>query len=128
MKNLWLDRTLFVCPIYYTLCTTEKDFQRELKRLDVDRQSWPAFMASKTANASVHFLENEGKTCAIVCIAPIDRDPVEVAGLLVHEAVHIWQEARDDVGERSPSSEFEAYAIQHIAQNLMAEYRRQVFN
>lgn len=44
----------------------------------------------------------------------------------MHEAVHIWQEMREKIGERFPSAEFEAYAIQRIAQNLMHSFMEQV--
>ncbi len=54
------------------------------------------------------------------------RDPVEVAGLLVHEAVHVWQAYAQSIGERTPGEEQEAYAIQGIAQELMAEFARQM--
>jgi hypothetical protein len=49
-----------------------------------------------------------------------------VAGLLVHEAVHIWQEHCERIGEDSPGRETEAYSIQWISQQLFWEYVRQV--
>ena len=52
------------------------------------------------------------------------RNPIEVAGLLVHEAVHVWQGYCIDIGEREPGKEQEAYGIQAIAQELMAEFAR----
>lgn len=64
---------------------------------------------------------------AIVCFPPgPDRDSIEVAGLLVHEAVHIWQEYLIHIGEKYPGVETEAYAIQRISMGLMSEYSRQV--
>ena len=62
-----------------------------------------------------------------MCIAVTgNRLPVEVAGLLVHEAVHVWQEYADRIGETHPGREQEAYAIQAISQELMTEYARRV--
>ena len=46
----------------------------------------------------------------------------QIHGLLLHEAVHIWQELREKMGEESPSAEFEAYTVQSIAQNLFEMY------
>lgn len=127
MKANWLNRNLMVCPLYYTLCTTDAMFRKELLRLNVSLDRWPRFVLTDHANATCHFFEWQNKRCAIVCIPPNPkRTGVEVAGLLVHEAVHIWQEARDHIGEKFPSSEFEAYSIQTIAQMLMWEYARQV--
>lgn len=50
------------------------------------------------------------------------RDLIEVHGLILHEAVHIWQRLKELMGEDSPSIEFEAYSIQAIAQDLFSMY------
>ncbi|MEI1687074.1 hypothetical protein V8P55_02170 [Acinetobacter baumannii] len=47
-----------------------------------------------------------------------DKDQIQVYGLLLHEAVHVWQIVKRRMGEREPSVEFEAYSIQAIAQDL----------
>ena len=51
--------------------------------------------------------------------------PPEVAGRLVHEAVHVWQRYCDHIGERRPGNEQEAYGIQSIAQELMQSFVEQ---
>ncbi|AKQ30297.1 TPA: hypothetical protein ACJKZO_002847 [Acinetobacter baumannii] len=51
-----------------------------------------------------------------------DKDRIQVYGLLLHEAVHIWQIVKRRMGEREPSVEFEAYSIQAIAQELFEMY------
>ncbi|MDN8191865.1 hypothetical protein QZK04_17625 [Acinetobacter baumannii] len=51
-----------------------------------------------------------------------DKDQIQVYGLLLHEAVHIWQIVKRRMGEREPSVEFEAYSIQAIAQDLFEMY------
>lgn len=50
------------------------------------------------------------------------RSLQQVHALLVHEAVHLWQDARRVLGEKEPSAEFEAYAVQSISQRLMEAY------
>ncbi|GAA0809516.1 hypothetical protein [Cupriavidus gilardii] len=129
MRNEWLDRDLLRSPVYFTLCTNAAQFHAELRSMKVPRDTWPNFLTTARADATAHFFNNPAKdVCCIVCIHPDkDRDQIEIAGLLVHEAVHIWQETRDLIGERNPSPEFEAYAVQSISQRLMWEYRRQVF-
>ena len=50
------------------------------------------------------------------------RISVEIHGLLLHESVHVWQRIRQRMGEHNPSTEFEAYSIQAIAQDLFAMF------
>lgn len=122
MRSKWLDRDLIVGP-YFTLCTTEKQFRRELKRLKVE----PMKFINAGADATTHHLISpDGRQCSIVCM-PHDKAATRPQryGLLVHEAVHIWQWFVDSIGETSPSHEFEAYSIQSISQRLIDEYDRQ---
>lgn len=53
---------------------------------------------------------------------------IQIHSLLLHEAVHVWQKVRFLMGESSPSSEFEAYSIQRIAQDLFEMFGRSEFN
>lgn len=79
------------------------------------------------SDATMHTFDHEdGGAVCIVCLHEWQgRSPVEVAGLLIHEAVHIWQTYCDLIGERAPGREQEAYGIQAIAQELMAAFVRQ---
>lgn len=126
MKPLWLDRNLVQSPCFLTLCASPATFAHVLKHLKVPQDQTPAFV-SGGKSATVHFFESpEHNLCAVVCISPnATVEPIQVAALLVHEAVHVWQAIREDLGEKDPSSEFEAYSIQSIAQGLMYEYARQ---
>ena len=126
MKNKWLDRNLLVLNGYYTLCTTEKQYNAALKHLRVKHREAPSFLASPRANATVHHFNCEDKYCAVVCLGNTkERTNAQVLALLVHEAVHIWQEFKENIGEGAPGRELEAYAIQSISQSLITEYFRQ---
>jgi len=124
-----LDRSLIWSPIQYGLCISDAQYQRELTRLGVIDPS--PFLSRPTAGATTHFLDSTdatnippGDTIAIVCIRRRDDvDPINVAALLCHEAVHIFQWVCSCIGESTPSNEFEAYSIQWIAQQLMFAYR-----
>ena len=119
----WLDRSLMECSYHYGLCTSEAEFKRELRRLKVPAEDWPRWIANDHSDATVHYLENDGRGAAIVCIRITpERTGLEIAGLLVHEAVHIWQAHCENIGEKEPAAEQEAYAIQSIAQSLMQAY------
>lgn len=128
MKSKWLDRSLFISSHYFTLCTTEKQYQKILKHLGMPKSERPPFLLNWHADATAHYFENQsaGKKSVVVCLGSTEgKDLIQVYALLVHEAVHIWQQVKADYGETSPSPELEAYAIQNLSQALMFEYQRQ---
>lgn len=127
-KVTWCDTTLVKTPIHYGLCLRESDFHAELRRMGVPRDHWPPFIRTAHADATAHHFEStsEYRDATIVCVdmeRAKKRDPLEVVGLLVHEAMHIWQRIREHIGETNPSSEFEAYSVQWIVQELCGAYR-----
>jgi hypothetical protein len=124
VKPQWLERSLIVGP-YFTLCLSEVAFRDVASKLKWrDPGPW---IRTTQADATAHHAFNEdGEPCTIVCVRGFEgRDPVSVAGLLIHEAVHIWQRWCDDKGEDSPGHETEAYAVQWLSQQLMWEFVRQ---
>lgn len=125
-KTKWLDRAVFLSPVYYCLCTTEKEYKRVLKRLDID---YPIeWLKNEWSGACTHFATNDkGQVCAVVCM-PINmkRTLVEMHAMLVHEATHISQEIMSHIGEKHPSSEFQAYVIQKISLELIGEFMRKL--
>lgn len=123
----WIDRWLFLSPYCIGLCRDEESFNKELKRLKVPVKNWPKWVKGERSDATTHFFEKDDNRglCCIVCIRNRKGiDNIAVIGLLVHEAVHIWQAIKDEIGEKEPSSEFEAYAIQDISQRLIESYRK----
>lgn len=119
-KITYCDDTLIKSQVIYGLCKTEKALKKELKRLKVKSKCDFLLYGS---NATTHFFENNGKFVAIVCIDNEHLTKIESYGLLIHEAVHIWQKNKESMGEDSPSEEFEAYSIQCIAQRLIEAYQ-----
>lgn len=121
----WLDRRVGAAGPYLTLCLNESEFRQamsHLKSKDIPR--WVNHGSGATTHTFDH--EKQGVVC-IVCMQDyVNRDPIEIAGLLVHEAVHVWQNYCDTIGERDPGREQEAYAVQAISQELMAELRRRM--
>ncbi len=125
VKDLFLPRTL-IYGHYLVLCTTEKMFHDLLNYIEYPKGSWPKWV-NTGANATTHTVDHDGKTVCIVCIAepPKNITNIQIAAMLVHEAVHVWQRNMESIGEDNPSVEFEAYSIQIIAQNLMEAYVEQ---
>ena len=122
----WLDRRIAAPGPYLTLVFSQGEFDAALKRLKVPAGA--GYLSTEQADATTHIVTSpRSGIAAVVALGPSSgRSPIEVAGLLVHEAVHIWQHYCDWIGGRDPGDEQEAYAVQAISQELMAEYSRRV--
>lgn len=121
----WLSRKIAFEGPYLTLVLSESELKQACAYLNVPAQDWPV----PPANARAYSFESpvHGEV-VIVCLAQTDppASAIQVAGLLVHEAVHVWQHYCDRIGETNPGREQEAYAIQLISQSLMGEYARRM--
>ena len=94
----------------YTLFTSRKKMRKAgFEPADID------------APAATHFYDDE-KIVVLLDKKANVTDSEKVA-LLVHESVHVWQEIRNRMGEKEPSSEFEAYSVQSIFLGLLGLYQ-----
>ena len=120
----WCDEEIAFCKLKYCLVTDEATYLRVMKSKGV---SYPSRFISEGSSATTHtFISETEGGIALVCLDlndSLSHPGIEIAGLLVHEAVHIWQRDCELRGEKHPSDEYEAYAIQIISQNLMWQYR-----
>lgn len=118
-KVVWCNRGWL--PTHFGFCPSEKAWDREMKRLQVEDEPYPRTDGRCTTLAN----RASGKFCILVTIGehidPKD-DPIGVLGLIVHEAAHVWQQIKKDIGEKRPSAEFEAYALQAIFIQLSSAY------
>lgn len=71
--------------------------------------------------AATHFYDDE--KIVVLLDDKADVTDSEKVALLVHESVHVWQEIRNRMGEKEPSSEFEAYSVQSIFLGLLSIYQ-----
>lgn len=130
VKPAWLSRATF-SAVPYTLVTSEAMLRDVLKDMDYPHpEREHMFGGNKDARAMCSWWGVDADWKAIVQIDgtnPDNHSPIDIAGALVHEAVHIWQRTMQVAGEDSPSKEFMAYGIEFISENLMREYSRQVF-
>ena len=110
--------TLFVSPfghLRYALALSKK----HMKQLGVDKNE---FLSLGTP-AQAGFFNVDKSVLVVVQIGSTKkRNAHEVNAIIVHEAVHVWQEIREMMCEKEPSSEFEAYSIQKISLDLMSEF------
>ncbi len=91
-----------------------------MKEMEVEDEPYPGSDGRCTT------FTKDGKTRILVTVregAEKEHPPVEIAGILVHEATHVWQEVRAAMGEREPSIEFEAYSVQAIFQELYSAFQ-----
>jgi hypothetical protein len=125
MSFKWLDRRTAHPGPYLTLVRSEADYIKALKHCKATPiDTW---IKTPHANATCHNLNHaDGSRCSIVAIRVTTQTPIEIAGLLVHESVHIVQDYFDYIGEHTPGREQQAYATQGISQELMTEYARQI--
>lgn len=114
MTILWADKALFVSPVEYGLCTSEKEF----KALFPSQE----FLAEKNL-AETKLLELEGTWKILVCLSRTNRKN-DICSI-VHESVHVWQFIKDYIGEQLPGIEQEAYCIETIYNNLTQAYDKQ---
>lgn len=121
-KTHWHDRTLLSGP-YVTLALSEEQFHRALKHCKIPRKERGTWIATPQANATAHTFHKDSD---LLCVVSLQLKPgiekASIYGLLVHEAVHVWQQFRRHIGEDAPSDEFEAYSIQAISQRLIDAY------
>lgn len=103
-------------PVEFGFCPNGKAWRRQMKRMGVSDADYP------TSDGAATTFTKDGKTIVLITVrdgAEHERTLIELIGILVHEAAHVWQEVRLATGERSPSIEFEAYSMQAITQELL---------
>ena len=118
-----IDGTLFTLHFDLSLCTTEKDFHKRLKRFGVPAKKYPEFIEGG-GSAWTHILTNETTGDRAIIVTIRNSKDKENIYFLIHEAVHIWQAEIKLIGEENPSDEFMAYSIQNISQRLIEAYKK----
>lgn len=116
-RVIWCDRGWQ--PVHFGFCPSKKAWKREMKKMGCS-EPYPGMDGRCTT------FTKDGKVVVIVTLrdgSENERTVCEVAGLLVHEATHVWQTIREDIGEKDPSPEFEAYSMQAIFQELFSTYQ-----
>jgi hypothetical protein len=123
-KDLWLERGMFVGG-FLALVTTQEEFVEALK--DIECTDYTDAFVPNGWPACTHSFDNVKGSVA--CIVGFDikkaaeQDPIDVAALLVHEAVHVWQTNEKAAGKLGCfGDEGEAYSIQNISTRLMTAY------
>lgn len=124
----WHDRKLLMGG-YLAFVTSQEEFDQALK--DMECHDYETKFVPNGWPACTHSFDDVNGSVA--CIVGLDmaraaeQDPIDVAALLVHEAVHVWQHNESSAGKLGCfGTEGEAYAIQNISTQLMTEYARRL--
>lgn len=114
-RVVWIDRGWQ--PVDIGFCPSKAAWKRLAREMGIKRLPYP-----QAAGTATRFSKPGCERVVVTLADDIEeagRSRVEIAGLLCHEATHVWQavrEAMNDPGQ--PSVEFEAYAMQAIFQGL----------
>ena len=103
-------------PFYVGFTTEPSAFEGEMRRLGV-KNAGPAISESSahTAATTHHLSSSSGSYALVVMPKPSRKHSREqYAALVAHEATHVMQEMRDQLGELG--REGEAYIVQQIVQ------------
>lgn len=106
----------YISPFQHVQYTLARN-QIHMDLLFEDMNNVDKFLSIEGAAAQVDFY-SDGAYAVVQLGETSERKLIEIYGLLLHEAVHVWQKVKKLMGEKEPSSEFEAYSIQAIAQDL----------
>jgi hypothetical protein len=120
-EPMWLSTEIGIPLFNWCLCIDEKAYNKALAQLAKEGKhltpSWPDH------GAKCQFVMRFGEATDCIVMLVENKDPIENAVLLVHEAVHIWQIFFRGIGEQNPSDEFMAYTIQNITHRLYHAYQ-----
>lgn len=120
----WLSRELITGP-RLMLALSERDYMRGHKEIAGAHAAAKAWIVGGDATTHMYAHATYGLSCIVCLRDPGDIDSIQIASLLVHEAVHVFQFWCKEMGEHAPSDEFQAYAIQAISRQLMESYAHQ---
>ncbi|MFW1769962.1 hypothetical protein [Acinetobacter baumannii] len=116
----------YISPFQHVKYTLARN-QIHMDLLFEDMNKVDPFLSIEGAAAQVDFY-SDGAYAVVQLGDTSERKLIEIYGLLLHEAVHVWQKVKKLMGEKEPSSEFEAYSIQAIAQDLFKMYEESEVN
>lgn len=121
---LWLNRTVAPAAPFVTLVRSEEAYLHAMAHCKVEN---PERWVTNDGAAATHMFDHATDgVCCIVAISVSNQTPIQIAALLVHEAVHVVQKYFEHMQEHRPAIEQTAYAIQYMSQTLMEEYLRQI--
>ena len=111
-KDLWLSMGPY--PIYVAIVLNRKEYDNVIRHLKVPDPS--PFITTNIGEVH-HFSHSNGMACAVLMLdgKKLATLPLStIVSTVAHEAVHVWQAARDKICERSPATEQEAWFVDYV--------------
>lgn len=122
VKSRIVWRSMVWLPYHFGFCPDEKAWHADIERLGLPPDPYPKSDGSCTPFTNEGL---KGGGASIVTIANNKkRSGTMVVELLAHESVHVFDHLCAHIGEKAPSKEFNAYAMQYILGELMAGYEK----
>jgi hypothetical protein len=125
-KTIWINKGWQ--PIHLGFCPSKKAWDTTLREFKITDEPYP------TNHGRCTHLVNaiSGEEVILITVnLKEDTSALEIVGLIVHESVHAFDYICESIGEDKPSTEFKAYSIQAIAQEMInaftACYKDRVF-
>lgn len=108
-------------PIEIGYVPNARAWKKTLKARKFKAEPYPA-----TAGRCVHWEgTGTGPDVVLITVGKQARNLLmtQVAGIIAHECMHAWRHIREAIGEKEPSAEFEAYALQTLVQHVVYAHR-----
>ncbi len=123
MKNCLRFCPGYIDPNLY-LVFSESEFEEIVRSMGASLTSVDEWAPQNGARAHEFFSEDQGLEFVICLNLLPSVTAIKIAGIIVHESVHVWQKYCQHIGERVKGSEQEAYFIQNCSEALLTEYAR----
>lgn len=119
-KVYWIDRGWQ--PVFLGFCPSKKAWDAAMKEFKIEEP--PEYPVSSGCTQYV-CNDKTGEAAILVVLNGDDKQPLlNIIGLMVHEATHVFDFICEFINEDEPSREFKAYSIQMITMELLEAWRR----
>jgi hypothetical protein len=121
-KIIWGERTIF--PMFYGFCPNKEAWDKEVREHISSPLSpeYPTDSYGMTTHITNKF-DHSKQLCIVTMNDRVDTQYLnDAVSVILHESMHVWQCMIAQVREFDPGLEVEAYAVQHIFDNLFSGY------
>lgn len=111
-------------PIKFGFTTDPLAFEREQRRLGLESSDMAPFCGSGNFDGQTATFNCGGVKIVVVTLdvkRKMSRD--QRIGVIVHEAVHVWEEVCNAMRGENPGGEVAAYAVQWITLCILSELK-----